>query len=149
MAVITADLGQRIRDVRKGHGLTQGEFATHLGVSQGLVSRWERGEQTPQSQAIARLAGLAGVSVGEFHYGTDAASREDTGTAPTGKSAASPLPGMGMKRLTDFIAIGMKVARATRKRDVAAALSVILEKCRADDAKHEVRRRRQDAALMS
>jgi transcriptional regulator with XRE-family HTH domain len=144
--IIAADLGRRIRDARKSHRMTQGKLAAHLGVSQGLVSRWEKGEQMPQPQAIAQLAALAGAPVGEFHYGPGAASSRDAGTALTGTSTQSPLPGTKVKRVTDIIDAAIEVAKATGKRDVAIALSVILEKCVTDDTKYKSLRRESDAS---
>lgn len=41
------ELGKRIRDLRKEHGLTQAEFAKRIQVSQPAVGRYEAGERTP------------------------------------------------------------------------------------------------------
>lgn len=39
--------GNAIRAYREGHGLTQNDLATSLGVDQGTISRWERGRIDP------------------------------------------------------------------------------------------------------
>ena len=35
--------GDRLAEVRRGHGLTQEQFAEQLQVSRQAVSKWERG----------------------------------------------------------------------------------------------------------
>lgn len=48
---------------RKRAGYSQKEVAEALNVSQGAVSSWERGRWEPDSNSLARLADLYGVSV--------------------------------------------------------------------------------------
>jgi signal transduction histidine kinase/DNA-binding XRE family transcriptional regulator len=69
---MTTELAVRIRALRKIRKLTQAELARHLGVSQGIMSRWESGKHMPPSDILAKLAEFAGVSVSEFHYGPSA-----------------------------------------------------------------------------
>ena len=38
---------ERVKGIRVGLGLTQGDFAKKLGVAINMVSRWERGEAEP------------------------------------------------------------------------------------------------------
>ena len=66
---MTTELSIRIRALRKIRKLTQVELARRLGVSQGIMSRWESGRHVPPPDIIAKLAELAGLPVGEFHYG--------------------------------------------------------------------------------
>jgi transcriptional regulator with XRE-family HTH domain len=61
-------LSTRIQLVRKKLGKTQPEFADLFGVSQGTVSRWEKGA-APSHQHLLRLAELDGVSLDEFLLG--------------------------------------------------------------------------------
>lgn len=70
-------LARKIREARRKLGLKQGELAEALGVTQGTVSRWETGGQTPDYVVLMRLAILAGI---EFR---DLASEEEH---PFGKS---------------------------------------------------------------
>jgi transcriptional regulator with XRE-family HTH domain len=55
-----ADVGRRIQDLRKKKGLSQGELAEKLTVSQSLVSQWERGAGTPSGEQIQQLESMLG-----------------------------------------------------------------------------------------
>jgi len=43
----TEKLGDKIREYRRVHGLTQKKLAEHLGVDQTTLAGWERGEHAP------------------------------------------------------------------------------------------------------
>src|SRR5919197_5741980 len=49
-------LSQAIRAARMERGLTQGELAVRLGVSQGTISFWENGAETPTIEHVIILA---------------------------------------------------------------------------------------------
>jgi transcriptional regulator with XRE-family HTH domain len=49
-------LAQAIREARAAQGLTQGELAARIGVSQGAVSFWENGAETPKIEHVIGLA---------------------------------------------------------------------------------------------
>ncbi len=49
-------LAQAIRAARMERGLTQSELATRLGVSQGTISFWENGGETPTVEHLIALA---------------------------------------------------------------------------------------------
>ena len=57
------DVGERIRQVRAGLGLTQDEFARRLGVTRISVARYEAG-RVPNLGLLQQIAQLAGVTVG-------------------------------------------------------------------------------------
>lgn len=61
-------LSTKIQLLRKKLGLTQPEFADRVGVSQGTVSRWEKGA-APSHQHLLEMAKLEGVSLDEFLLG--------------------------------------------------------------------------------
>jgi transcriptional regulator with XRE-family HTH domain len=61
-------LSTKIQLLRKKLGLTQPEFADRVGVSQGTVSRWEKGA-APTHQHLTKLAELDGISLDEFLLG--------------------------------------------------------------------------------
>jgi transcriptional regulator with XRE-family HTH domain len=61
-------LSTKIQLLRKRLGLTQPEFADKIGVSQGTVSRWEKGA-APTHQHLLKLADLDGTSLDEFLLG--------------------------------------------------------------------------------
>ncbi len=58
-----------IRQLREERGWTQDTLARRLGVGQGAVSAWERGERLPRRRYILRLADLFGVSVDDMTFG--------------------------------------------------------------------------------
>jgi putative transcriptional regulator len=45
-----------IRAIREQAGVSQAVFAAHLGVTTGLVSKWECGEKRPSRMALKMLA---------------------------------------------------------------------------------------------
>ena len=47
---------QEIRAIRERAGVSQAVFAEHIGVTTGLVSKWERGEKRPSRMALKILA---------------------------------------------------------------------------------------------
>lgn len=47
---------QEIRAIRERAGVSQAVFAEHIGVTTGLVSKWERGEKRPGRMALKVLA---------------------------------------------------------------------------------------------
>lgn len=47
------NLGAEVSSIRKGLGLSQVEFAEIMGVSQGTVSRWERGQNVQERTLFA------------------------------------------------------------------------------------------------
>jgi transcriptional regulator with XRE-family HTH domain len=46
------------RAIREGAGLTASEVARELGVTTGALSRWERGQRVPRTDAAVRWAVL-------------------------------------------------------------------------------------------
>jgi putative transcriptional regulator len=46
----------QIRAIRKKAGVSQAVFAEHLGVTTGLISKWECGEKQPSRMALKLLA---------------------------------------------------------------------------------------------
>ena len=147
---MTTELAIRIRALRKIRRMTQAELARRLGVSQGILSRWETGRHEPPSDILAQLAGIAGLPVSEFHYGPHARSGDDAAVTRTGPVQISTvLPGVRMKRVTDFIPLAIDAARSSGRRDIAAALSVIMSNCEADNVRRETLRRGTDQATPS
>lgn len=49
-------LSQAIRAARMERGLTQGELAARIGVSQGTISFWENGAELPTVEHVILLA---------------------------------------------------------------------------------------------
>ncbi|HEX9094301.1 MAG TPA: type II TA system antitoxin MqsA family protein [Coriobacteriia bacterium] len=51
--------GDDVAAIRRGLGLTQGQLAARVGVSAGLVTRWERGTVLPNAMADRYLRDLS------------------------------------------------------------------------------------------
>lgn len=47
---------REIRAIREAAGVSQAVFAEHLGVTTGLVSKWECGDKKPSRMALKLLA---------------------------------------------------------------------------------------------
>ena len=62
-AVSQHELGERVADARRRKGLTQGELAARVGLTQTSVSRIETGGRAVSSLELAELAEVLGVSV--------------------------------------------------------------------------------------
>ena len=57
-------IGQKIRKIRKAHGLSQEELAEKLNISKQTVSNWENENIQPSIEMLVRIAKL-------FHVSTD------------------------------------------------------------------------------
>ncbi len=55
MTVSEGSLPQAIRDARLERALTQGELAARIGVTQGTISFWESGTETPRVEHLIAL----------------------------------------------------------------------------------------------
>ncbi len=63
-------VGDFIAERRKIKGITQGELAAKMGVSDKAVSKWERNRSYPDVTTMPKLAGELGVTVDELLKGT-------------------------------------------------------------------------------
>ena len=55
-----------ISELRKASGYTQITFSEQINYSNKTVSKWERGESTPDIETLLQLASLFGVSLQYF-----------------------------------------------------------------------------------
>ncbi|MEG1560475.1 MAG: helix-turn-helix transcriptional regulator [Clostridia bacterium] len=60
------EIADKLIELRKTAGFSQEELANKIGVSRQAVSKWERGEASPDTDNIIALANLYGVSVDEL-----------------------------------------------------------------------------------
>ncbi len=56
-------VGQRLRDYRAEHGLSQEQLAEHVGVHRTYLGGLERGERNLTLRSVERLAERLGVDV--------------------------------------------------------------------------------------
>lgn len=55
--------GAALTAARVSHGLTQGQAASLIGVSQPTISFWENGQREPDSGQAARIDAVFGTSL--------------------------------------------------------------------------------------
>ena len=56
------EFGQKLRELRKQHNLTQKELASMIGVKNSVISFYEVGERLPSPEIIRKLAETLHVS---------------------------------------------------------------------------------------
>lgn len=64
--MITGTLAEKIRRLRHSLKLNQTQFGERVGVSQGQVSKWEKGEDTPRHEFQVKIARLAKTSLADL-----------------------------------------------------------------------------------
>lgn len=65
-AVSSGRLGGRVRELRRGRGLTLDALAGRSGVSRAMISKLERGEKNPTLVVAAKLAEGLGVTLSQL-----------------------------------------------------------------------------------
>ena len=140
------ELAARIQALREGLGMTQAKFAEVLIVSQGTVSRWEKGKHAPSEHLLGKIAGLAGMNSAELRYGAGyAQSAQDDGNSGNDGNGDLDIRSKRVRRrVTDLLEECVVKARSSGKSDVATALEVILDKCWADAAHYRKHKRAKD-----
>lgn len=53
--------GKRVKEIREMLGMTQQEFAEHVGVALSSVANWENGRSAPSRMAIRSIEGMSVV----------------------------------------------------------------------------------------
>ena len=132
-STIAAELAVRIKTLRRTIRLSQPELAKRLGTRQSVVSRWEQGKHVPDDEFIERMAELSGLSVAQFRYGAEGEE----------KDGLMPRTAWG-RRMTDHLQAAYDMARKLGQRDVAGALSILLEKCRREEEAARAARNRRN-----
>src|SRR5580698_5732142 len=66
-----AEMGIRIRDVRRERGWTQDQLASAVGVSRSAVAQWETGRAGQVTTNLTRIAEVLEVGVEYIMYGDD------------------------------------------------------------------------------
>lgn len=63
MDIKTAD---RLQELRKNHGFSQEALSEKLGVSRQAISKWERGESSPDTDNLIALANIYGITLDDI-----------------------------------------------------------------------------------
>jgi transcriptional regulator with XRE-family HTH domain len=69
-------VGRRVRELR-GLDRNQAEFASRIGISQGQLSRYEKGNSEIGAEALLRLAEEAGKSIEWLLTGKESLRKKD------------------------------------------------------------------------
>ena len=64
-------IGEKIKELRIEHNLSQMQFSKMIGVSQKAVDYWERNVNEPKSSYIIAMVKTFGLSFDEFFYDVD------------------------------------------------------------------------------
>lgn len=121
-------------------GLTQGEFAARIGVSQGCVSRWEKGRHRPNPSVFMRLRRLGQATAQPpWHEGQEARTRLRLRPLETPRRRLSD-------HLRDSIDCALKAGRA---EFVTLKLQPLLAACLEADRRDPHGRRSGDRASVS
>lgn len=73
------EIAGKLLALRKQNGFSQEELAEKLGVSRQAVSKWERGEASPDTENLIALAKIYNISLDRlFDLDTDAASQRSS-----------------------------------------------------------------------
>lgn len=85
--------GGVIRQLREARGMTQGELAELLGVSNKAVSKWETGKGLPDISLLQPLAQALGVSLIELMNGEQIANKNVSANLLRSKFYVCPVCG--------------------------------------------------------
>ena len=82
----------RIRELRKAHGLTMKELGKQIGLAESTVSLYERNLHEPDLDTLRSLSAIFSVSV-DYLLGYDdvAVSKTETAPAPDARAEAKRL----------------------------------------------------------
>lgn len=95
---MSIQLGTKLAELRKRNGYSQEALAEKMGVSRQAVSKWERGESTPDTDTLIELARLYSVSLDTLVGNEQNEEKKETEKAP--KEKKEPLyPGLSKKLL--------------------------------------------------
>lgn len=61
-------IGERLRKLRKEHGLSQVSFAQEIGISPSAVAMYEQGERIPRDETKIVIAKFYNVSIESIFF---------------------------------------------------------------------------------
>lgn len=96
-------VGTRIAMLRRGKGITQSELGERLGISYQAVSKWERGENLPDTAILVDLADVLETSVDSLLRSRDAVKYRGRITVHQMKEGILSLKKMGGLLGTDHL----------------------------------------------
>ncbi|MCQ2087445.1 MAG: helix-turn-helix domain-containing protein [Bacilli bacterium] len=95
MSKIKENLANNILELRKINNLTQSELAEKLNYTDKTISKWERGESTPDIESLSALASLFNLTVDDLlHESFDKEKSVQEEKKKLGKSIAKDCLGV-------------------------------------------------------
>lgn len=96
-------IAERLQKLRKEHGYSQEQLADELGVSRQAVSKWERGEASPDTDNLIALARLYNISVDGLLFEKPAEGAAESIPAEMESGSAEIVRGKKPRRYHDGI----------------------------------------------
>lgn len=103
---LDAQIGSKIRQMRKSRGITMQQLAQHLGITHQQVQKYEVGSNRVPVSRLATIADLFGVAVSSFYPQSD-----EFGFGENPQPAFGSLSGEEVRLLKAFAAIPSAEAR--------------------------------------
>ena len=69
MIKLDNNIGENIRRLRNGNGISQETLAERVDKSKQTISKWENGETHPGADSVKKLAAVFGISESQLMYG--------------------------------------------------------------------------------
>ena len=76
MAVDYNIIGERIKNARKTHNMTQDALSEKMGVSIAFLSRIERGSSQINLKRLSQICGILGITEGDILNGSSNSSKK-------------------------------------------------------------------------
>ena len=120
---------ERLKQLRKEHGMTQVKLAEKLGVASGTVAMWETGKRSPNFDMIDNICALFDRRI-DYVMGS---SDDQTPYHMSEEEETDPSLSQVEDDLTEY---ALKYARLDEfgRRAVEAIIRVEYERCRSDGA---------------
>jgi len=154
------NFGEKIVSLRKAKGLTQAELGDNLNVTYQAVSKWERGESSPDFATLSKIAKLFGVPITYFEDGGENAEIAQE-SAPSASAQDAPAM-LGMcKECGRVVREGEEYqtapyllckechTRGERKKAAAVQLAADKKKWEEESEKQSVKRRRNIGLIVA
>lgn len=136
-------LGERVRDARKARSYSLDALARQSGVSKSMISKIERGEATPSTAVLARIAEALGVTFSELMASEQDSEvillplesqpiLQDPGSGLTRRCLAPILPARGIDWVLNVLPPGASTGEfVAHRRGVEEYIHVIQGRLRA------------------
>lgn len=111
-----AEFGIRVKRARKVKDMTQEEVGKLCGVTKASVSKWENGENLPESNTLGKLSQILNVSVDYLLCKTD---------DPEGKVVETVIEGAQMKLTFDDKTYKKKYPDGLTARDLLEIMKLL------------------------